>query len=113
MLRTTALAVAVVALLAMAPTATVAQPPGVSAPGAEREQAYVDALRREDPPAAERHAAAPAPRWSNSCASEWMGDTDSLIGDGVIERQQHRVPLGHEVDAAIPDVASIHLAVAD
>ena len=57
MLRTTALAVAVVTLLAMAPTAAVGQPPGVSAPGAEREQAYVDALRREDPPAAERYVA--------------------------------------------------------
>ena len=57
MLRMPALAAAVVALLAMAPTRAGAQPPGVSAPGAEREQAYVDALRREDPQVAERYVA--------------------------------------------------------
>jgi hypothetical protein len=57
MLPRTALALAVVTLLALAPAAAPAQPPGVSAPGAEREQAYVDALRREDPQAAERYVA--------------------------------------------------------
>jgi hypothetical protein len=48
---------AALALVALAATAALAQPPGVAAPGAEREQAYVEALRREDPAIADRYVA--------------------------------------------------------